>query len=189
MRNKIIDIIEENLSINKSLVNLAPKIEETAQLIIKTQKNNGKVLLCGNGGSAADAQHLAAELVVRFNRERKALAAIALATNGSIMTACANDFGYEAVFKRQVEALANAGDCFIAISTSGKSKSVIEAAEEAKKKGCLVVSLTGGTETKLSDLSDITLAVPASDTPRIQEAHILIGHIICELVEEAFSGE
>jgi D-sedoheptulose 7-phosphate isomerase len=145
--------------------------------------DHGKILLAGNGGSAADAQHLAAELVGRFKRERRGLPAIALTTDTSLLTAVANDYGYDQVFRRQVEALGRAGDVLIAISTSGNSPSVLEAVEAAAEQHLTTVALTGGTGGRLASRCDHAIVVPADDTARIQEAHILIGHVLCELVD------
>ncbi|MCX5706188.1 MAG: SIS domain-containing protein, partial [Candidatus Omnitrophica bacterium] len=139
----------------------------------------------GNGGSASDAQHIAAELVGRFRKERKGLAAISLTTNTSILTSLANDYGYDIVFARQIEALAEKFDLAIGISTSGKAKNVALGIKQAKKMGLKTIGLTGGDGGELAKLVDISLIVPSSVTARIQEAHITIGHIICELIEEA----
>lgn len=185
MKQTIIKALEDSSSLKRSLVELADKIEQAAQLVTNTYQKGGKVLLFGNGGSAADAQHLAAELVGRFYKNRGALPAIALTTNSSVITACSNDYSFDEVFKRQIQALAQANDCVIAITTSGKSPNVIEGVKEAKSKGCSVISLLGQAPSELISLSDVTIAVPSKDTPRIQEAHITIGHIICQLVEEA----
>jgi D-sedoheptulose 7-phosphate isomerase len=189
MKEAITKILDNSYSINRSLAGLAPRIEEAAQAIIKTYQKEGKILLFGNGGSAADAQHLAAELVSRFYKERAALPAIALTTNSSIITAISNDYSYEQIFARQIQALAKPGDCVIAITTSGKSPNVIEGVKEAKKGGCSCIGLIGGEPSELSSFSDIIIAVPSKDTPRIQEAHILIGHIICQLIEEKLFNE
>ena len=164
------------------------EIELIVNLIITTYKAGGKVVLFGNGGSAADAQHIASELVGRFKLQRQALPAIALSTNTSTLTAVANDCGYEAVFSRQVEALVNEKDVAIGISTSGNSSNVIEAVKIAKKKGAKTVGLTGGNGGKLAGVVDLALTVPSDNTPRIQEAHITIGHIVCELVEREMAG-
>lgn len=147
-----------------------------------------KILFCGNGGSAADAQHLAAELIGRFQKERRSLAAVALTTDTSILTAVANDYGYEEVFARQVEGLGRSGDVLIGISTSGNSKNVVKAVEKARDIGMHTIAFTGEGGGKLSSLCDITLAVPSKVTARIQEMHILVGHIICELVEENYGN-
>jgi len=144
------------------------------------------VILFGNGGSASDSQHIAAELVGRFKKDRTSLAAIALTTNTSILTSLANDYGYEIVFAKQVEALGQKDDIVIGISTSGKAKNVALAIKQAKKMGLKTVALTGGDGGELAKLADISLVVPSLITARIQEAHITIGHIACELVEEVF---
>lgn len=159
-----------------------------ASLFIECLNHGGKIIFMGNGGSAADAQHLAAELVGRFKRNRKPLAAIALSTDTSIITAVANDFGYDNVFLRQVEALAQKGDIAVVISTSGKSQNIIKAAEKAKSLGIKSVGFLGQGGSDLHNLVDIALAIPSDNTPSIQEMHISAGHIICEIVEDNFSG-
>ncbi|WP_298820224.1 D-sedoheptulose 7-phosphate isomerase [uncultured Chloroflexus sp.] len=148
-----------------------------------------RVFLCGNGGSAADAQHIAAELVGRFKKERRGLPAIALTTDTSIMTAVANDYGYEQVFARQIEALASAGDVLIGISTSGNSPNVVEAVKVARSIGVTTIGLTGGSGGTLKALCDETLIVPSDVTARIQEAHILVGHILCEMIDERLNAD
>lgn len=168
--------------IAKSQIN---KIESMVNLIVVAYKAGGKVLLFGNGGSAADAQHIASELVGQFMLKRQAFPAIALTTNTSILTAVANDYGYETVFSRQIEALVTEKDVVIGISTSGNSPNVVEAIETAKAKGAKTIGLTGGDGGELAQAVDLALIVPSDVTPRIQEAHITIGHIICELVEKA----
>ena len=152
----------------------------------KSMGKGGKILLCGNGGSAADAQHIAAELVVRLTSQnsRPAIAAQALTVDSSILTASANDFGFEFVFSRQIEALGNRDDTLIAISTSGNSNNVIEAVNMAHEKGLYVIGLLGGSGGKLEKLVDLPVIVPSSETARIQEAHALIGHILCDLAEQ-----
>lgn len=162
-------------------------IEAAAELLLATYRQGGKVLLCGNGGSAADCQHLAAEFVVRYETKRKAMAAIALTTDSSILTAHANDFNFDTVFSRQVEALGNARDCLIAISTSGNSQNVINAAVTARSLGMSVLALTGGSGGALAREATVAVIVPSGVTARIQEAHILIGHWWCGVIEEAFS--
>jgi len=164
-------------------------IAKIAEAIIAAYKQGNKVLLCGNGGSASDAQHIEGELVGRFKMERKALPAIAITANSSTMTAIANDYGYADVFKRAVEAHGKPGDILIAISTSGNSQNVILAVEEAKKQGMKVVGFLGGSGGKLEKLVDMALVAPSSDTPRIQECHILVGHILCDLIEKGVFGE
>lgn len=182
-----IDELEEHREMINQLASCNGVIEESAELLINTLKNGGKLLLCGNGGSAADCQHIAAEFVVRYEKERQALAAIALTTDTSILTAHTNDFGFETVFSRQVEAIANEKDCLIAISTSGKSKNILKAVEAAKLKGMAVVALTGGKGGELTKQATISIIVPSDVTARIQEAHILIGHWWCGAIEEALS--
>ncbi len=167
----------------------AAKIEGVAQLIIAAGRSGGKVVFFGNGGSAADAQHLAGELVAKFMLDRRALPALALTTNTSILTALGNDSGYETVFARQVEALVNRGDVAIGISTSGNSPNVIEAIKAARARGAATVGLTGGSGGMLAKTADIVIKVPSRSVPRIQEAHITIGHIICELVERDLARE
>jgi D-sedoheptulose 7-phosphate isomerase len=168
---------------------LAPLISDLAGRIIKCLEAGGKVLFFGNGGSAADAQHLAAEFVVRFRLNRKALPAIALTTDTSILTACGNDFGFDTIYARQIEALANKEDVVIGISTSGNSPNVIAALSAAKSKGSLTVTFTGQKSNKCSDIADLAFQAPSSVTARIQECHLLAGHIICELIDEHFAGK
>ncbi len=161
-----------------------------AGLIARRVAQGGKLMLCGNGGSAADCQHLAAELVGQMNgRRRPALAALALTTDTSALTAVGNDFGYEMVFQRQVEALGRRGDVLMAISTSGRSQNVLRAVSTAVRMGLETVALIGDAGGPLSDLADIAVRVPSSNTQRIQEAHIAIGHVICYLVERMLGGE
>lgn len=166
---------------------LAPRIEEAALLLRGVLQQGGKILVCGNGGSAADAQHFAAELVGRYLKEREALPAIALTTDTSILTAVANDYGYQYLFGRQIQALGRQGDALIVISTSGQSQNVMDAVGEAQRQGMYVVALTGGhgggTARALSVSRDIEIRIPSTETPRIQEAHIMILHILCELIE------
>ncbi len=156
-----------------------------AQRIAEAHRAGGRLILFGNGGSAADAQHIACELVGRFLEERRALDAIALGVNVPTLTAIGNDYGYNRVFERQLEAVAKPGDVVIGLSTSGNSPNILRAVKRAGKIGCTTVAMTGRTGGKLKDAADILLNVPSDDTPRIQESHILIGHIVCELVERA----
>lgn len=158
-------------------------IERSGELICSALRRGNKILLCGNGGSAADAQHIAAELVGRFELQRAAWPAIALTTDTSALTALSNDFGYEGVFSRQVEALSGSGDVLIAISTSGRSENIIRAVEQAKKRDCQTIALTGASGEPLSSLCDLSVRVPSVRTARVQEGHITIGHLWCELVE------
>ena len=162
---------------------LPKKLEECAECVEKALSEGHKVLFCGNGGSAADSQHLAAEFVGRFQKERKGLPAIALTVDTSILTAVANDYGYDTVFARQVQALGVPGDVLIGISTSGNSKNVLLAIKEAKAKGIICIGMTAEGGGKMANACDICLAVPAKVTARAQEMHILLGHILCELVD------
>lgn len=181
--------LEENVRVQQAIArNTLGKIEAMVDLILAAYRSGGKIILCGNGGSAADAQHLAAELVGRFKLERRALPAIALNTNTSILTALGNDYGYETVFSRQVEALVNKNDVVIGLSTSGNSPNVIKAIEAAKAKGAKTIGLTGGKGGLITKVADLAITVPSDNTPRIQEAHITIGHIVCELVERELAG-
>ncbi|NOT11228.1 MAG: D-sedoheptulose 7-phosphate isomerase [Methylococcaceae bacterium] len=181
--------LEEHQALIEKLRSCSDKIEAASAVLIETLRRGGKLLLCGNGGSAADCQHIAAEFVVRYELKRKALAAIALTTDTSILTAHANDFDFETVFSRQVEALANEKDCLIAISTSGKSKNILKAVQAANLKGMPVVVLTGCDGGELDRLATVSIIVPSNVTARIQEAHILIGHWWCGVVEQTFNEE
>lgn len=175
--NTSADVISRTLAGNRD------SIRRAAEMISDVLTAGGKVLLCGNGGSAADAQHFAAELVGRFLVERRALPALALTTNTSVITAVGNDHGFDQVFVRQVEALARTGDVLICLSTSGRSPNVVAAARRGRDFGLRVVSLTGADVDLLSPYSDVVVAVPSRDTPRIQEAHAVVGHAICQVVE------
>ena len=162
-------------------------LEIAARFCIDSLNQGGKILIFGNGGSAADAQHIAAELVGRYKVERKGLAAIALTTDTSALTAIGNDYGYDHVFDRQVEALANKGDIVIGISTGGSSANVISALALAKEIDCKTIGFSGRSGGEMNELCDVNLVVPAEDTPCIQEMHIVIGHTLCHLIEQAFS--
>lgn len=183
-------VLEELLShqeiINKVIEMLLLPIENGCKLITETVLNGNKLLVAGNGGSASDAQHIAAEFTGRYVKERKPLAAIALSTDTSALTAISNDYGFENVFSRQVEALALPGDLFIGISTSGNSANVLKAFESAKQKGCKTLGLSGRDGGKMNSLCDLNLIVPSDITARIQEMHILIGHIFCKAVDDLF---
>ena len=182
--------IEESCAVKRNFSSeLLEGIWELAERTVNTHREGKKVVLMGNGGSAADAQHIAAELVGKFRLQRKPLAAIALTTNTSILTAIANDFDYKEIFVRQVEALAQANDVVIVISTSGRSPNVIRAAESARAKGCYTAAWTGKSGGALVGCVDLLLAVPSEDTQRIQESHSLLGHMYCELVERILFGE
>src|ERR1700748_2285631 len=172
--------------IQKVVDSLTGNIESACEMIVNTLKNGNKGLVAGNGGSAADAQHIAAELSGRVVKERKALPGIALTTDTSAITAIANDYGYEHVFSRQVEALAQPGDLFIGISTSGNSEGVLNAFKGATKIGCKTLGLSGRDGGKMNGLCDLNIIVPSDVTARIQEMHILIGHILCKAVDDAF---
>lgn len=166
---------------------LRAKVAEVARAVIDALRAGGKVLLCGNGGSAADAQHIASELVGRFQRERRACAAIALTTDTSALTSVANDYGYPEVFRRQVEALGRKGDVLIAYSTSGNAENVLRAVDEAKELGIATVGMTGADGGKLAKAVDVAVHAPSNVTARIQECHAVIGHAVCDIVEEALS--
>lgn len=192
MLEYIIKEIKESIDIKLEIldnIQLLADIESAAVLCIDAYKKEKKVLIGGNGGSAADAQHIAGELVSRFYFDRPGLSAIALTTDTSILTAISNDYGYEKLFSRQIQANGVEGDVFIAISTSGNSQNMIEALKECKVKGIKTIGLTGKKKSKLEELSDLCIKVPSSCTPRIQESHIIIGHIICALIEKEIFGE
>jgi len=184
----VVKQIQESVYLKKRLQGEARTLVAIADQLIQALRKGKKVLLFGNGGSAADAQHIAAELSGKYTRHRDPLPAIALTTNTSSLTAIANDYGYEAVFARQLQALVAEGDIVIGISTSGNSPNVLLAMEEAKRRGAITIALTGQGG-KLKELADYVLSVPSTKTARIQEAHITIGHIICHLVEEEIFGE
>ena len=167
---------------------VAGSTAEAAAVIVRALRAGNKVLLCGNGGSAADAQHIAAELAGRLRMERRALPAVALTVNPSVLTAVANDYGYEAVFARQVEALGRPGDVLVGISTSGTSRSVVAALAAAHAAGLTTVGLMGKSGGAMKEHCDVAVLVPSSDTQRIQEAHIAVGHAVCELVERELFG-
>jgi D-sedoheptulose 7-phosphate isomerase len=179
--------LKEHQAVVSQLTLCIAEIEAAAGMLTDTLRQGGKILLCGNGGSAADCQHIAAEFVVRYEKKRRALAAIALTADSSILTAHANDFDFETVFSRQVEAIGNKNDCLIAISTSGNSRNILKAVETATLKGMRVIALTGGGGGQLINQATVSVIVPSAVTARIQEAHILIGHWWCGVVEEAFS--
>ena len=191
MKNYIKNYISDSYSIKEKILNQESFIEliaQAASIIKLAYDSQKKVLIAGNGGSAADAQHLATELVSKFMKDRPALNAIALTTNTSVLTAIANDYDFEDIFARQTQAYGNQGDVFIAISTSGNSKNVIKAIQEAKNKGLKIIGLTGSKDCAMDNLCDLTIKVPSENTPIIQEAHIMIGHIICALVENEIEG-
>ena len=189
MRETIQSQLKESAEVKiKTAELLSDKIAQAAEMIMDTYRKGGKVLLIGNGGSAADAQHIAAELVGHLNpkNNRRALPAMALTTNTSFLTSMGNDHGYEFVFERKLEAFARPEDLLIAITTSGTSSNILKAVEVARKRGTKVIGLTGKGGGKLKDMANLSIVVPSSDTQRIQEAHITIGHILCDLVEKEF---
>jgi D-sedoheptulose 7-phosphate isomerase len=188
MKDTIQNEIKEHIKTANLLHNLTDAIASSAQLCIDCLRNGGKILIFGNGGSAADAQHIAAELIGRYKTDRKALPAIALTTDTSVITSIANDFGYDHIFSRQVEALANSKDVVIGISTSGKSSNVIRALKLASKLNCNTIGFSGQDGGEMNKICDINILSPSMDTPRIQEMHILIGHSICHLIDQEFKA-
>ena len=188
MNDEIDHILQESIQTERALFEHATTIGQIAKRLIRALKEEHKILLCGNGGSAADAQHVAAELVGRFARERAAWPAIALTTNNSILTAIGNDCGFDRIFARQVEGLAGPGDVVVGISTSGNAANVIRAMRVARERGCVTIGFTGQDGGQLKEVVDLCLQVPSNSTPRIQEAHIVVWHIVCELVERELSA-
>jgi D-sedoheptulose 7-phosphate isomerase len=187
--NKIKSIISASIDTKKLILDdevFIGKIEEAVALITKSFQNGNKVLFCGNGGSAADAQHLAAEFSGRFYKDRDALPAEALHCNSSYITAVANDYSYDVIYSRMIKGIGNKGDVLIGLSTSGNSKNIVNAFKQAKENEMICIGFTGEKGGAMKEISDVLLNVPSSDTPRIQEAHIMLGHIICELVEENY---
>jgi len=167
--------------------NMKEDLEKASLMAVEVLKRGNKILLCGNGGSAADAQHIAAELTGRYKTERRGLPGIALTTDTSALTAIGNDYGYNRVFDRQTEALANKGDLLIGISTSGNSANIISALKLAKEMGCVTLGFSGRDGGKMNEVCDVNLVVPSDDTPRIQEMHILFGHTICQIIDDELS--
>ncbi len=189
MTKKIEDIIRASIEVKQQLVSneaMLNNLTKCVELIVTAFKNGNKVLFCGNGGSAADAQHLAAEFSGRFYTDRDALPAEALHVNTSYLTAVANDYSYDVVYSRLIQGIGKKGDVLVGLSTSGNSINIVKAFETAKQKGMSTIAFTGSTGGKMKSLSDYLLNVPSTDTPRIQESHILLGHIICQLVEEQY---
>lgn len=187
MKKYIKSYIEDSINTKKLILEdekIISKIEEISKIIIDAYKKDNKVITAGNGGSAADAQHIAAELVSKFLIERPPINAVALTTNTSVLTAIGNDYNNDFIFSRQVEAFGRKGDVFIAISTSGNSTNIINAIKEAKKQGIITVGFTGKKDCLMDELCDYIIKVPSDFTPVIQESHIMIGHIICALVEK-----
>lgn len=191
MDDRVLAHFRESVAVKKASETLAPQIEKAAQLILRSLLNDGKVLSCGNGGSAADAQHFSGELLGRFERERPGLPAIALTTDSSTLTAIANDYQYDDVFSKQVRALGQSGDVLLAISTSGDSENVLRAVTTAQSRGLTVVALVGrdgGTIAQSLNSEDVELRVPADRTCRIQEVHLLIIHCLCDLIDVGILG-
>lgn len=192
MKEKILQQIQNSIKLKQQLLEtpaVLSGIEKAASTIISAFRNKKKLLLAGNGGSAADAQHIAAEFINRFNFDRHGLPAIALTTDTSVLTSIGNDYSYDRIFARQLEALGNAGDVFIGISTSGNSRNLVEALKVCRKEKIETIGLTGSSGGLMKDLCDICIQVPSNETPRIQEVHSLIGHIICFIVEEELFGK
>ena len=192
MNPRIPKSIEESVAAKQAILNdqaFLGRIEAAAEIIAESLRHGGKIHFCGNGGSAADAQHLAAELSGRFYFDRPPLNAEALHCNTSYLTAVGNDYGYDLIFSRLLRGTAKAGDVIVGISTSGNSKNILKAFEVAKELGVKIIAMTGATGGAMKDFADILLNVPSTDTPRIQESHIMLGHIVCELVETAMFGK
>ena len=186
MNNRIKEVFQQSIAVKKSILDNATilsEIEKSVDVLVNAYKNNHRVLFCGNGGSAADAQHLAAEFSGRFYYDRPPLDAEALHVNTSYLTAVGNDYTFDEIYARLVRAKGAEGDVLVALSTSGNSPNILKAIEAAKEKGMLTIGLTGESGGKMAGMCDIILRVPSTDTPRVQESHITIGHIICELTE------
>jgi len=189
LRQQIITQLEESAAVKQqTILSAIEAIEAAATMLIECLRAGGKVLLCGNGGSAGDAQHIASELVLRLKLERPAIPALALTTDTSLLTAIGNDYKYDLVFVRQVEAFGRAGDILVAISTSGESENVIKAVEFATMEGIKTLALTGAKGGRLAGKVNLAIKVPSNNVQRIQECHITIGHILCELIETALFG-
>lgn len=191
MKGYIRDQLNQSQQVMSAILadsDLIAKVESAALACINTLNNNGKILLAGNGGSAADAQHIAGEFVSRFTIDRPGLPAIALTTDSSILTSIGNDYGFEKLFSRQVQAHGNSGDVFIAYSTSGKSPNILTALSVARDQGLITIGLTGNNGGLMTHLCDVLMNIPSEQTPKIQEGHLVIGHILCGLVENAIYG-
>lgn len=189
MDQKITDIIRASIAVKEKVLSderLLQTVSDITDALVQAFRDGNRVYFCGNGGSAADAQHLAAEFSGRFYTDRQALPAEALHCNTSYMTAVANDYSYDVVYARLIQGIANKGDVLVGLSTSGNSANILKAFEAARAKGVITVGFTGDTGGKMSSFSDHLINVPSKDTPRIQESHIMIGHIICQLVEEKY---
>ena len=192
MKNYIKDQVKKSYETKQDIYNneeLLNKIEEVSKLCVELYKNSKKTILAGNGGSAADAQHIAAEMVGRYGFDRPSLPSLALTTDTSALTAIGNDYGYDKVFSRQLEGMGQDGDLFIGISTSGNSENILNAFKSAKDKNIITVALTGRDGGEMARFADFALVVPSNSTPRIQESHILIGHIICDIIEKEIFGD
>ena len=192
MKNYIKDQIKKSFE-TKQLIyeneELLSNIEDVAKKCVELYRGDKKTILAGNGGSAADAQHIAAELVGRYGFDRPSIPSLALTTDTSNLTAIGNDYGYDKVFSRQLEGMGQEGDIFIGISTSGNSINIVQAFESAKKKGITTIALVGRDGGEMANIADISLIVPSDSTPRIQESHILIGHILCDIIEKEIFGD
>lgn len=186
MSDKISLELLEHIEVFNNLSNIKDEIDKIAMLCVKTLKNKNKILICGNGGSAADAQHFATEITTKFSRIRSALPAISLSTDTSALTAIGNDFGFEKIFSRQVEALGKKGDLLVSISTSGNSSNILEAITKAKNLKLNTLSLLGKDGGKAAKISDNSIIIPSNSTARVQEAHIFIIHYICKIIDEEF---
>ena len=183
------NIIRSSISVKEQVLEneqLLQTISQVSEVIVASLKNGGRIYFCGNGGSAADAQHLAAEFSGRFYTDRRALPAEALHCNTSYLTAVANDYSFDVVYARLIEGIGNKGDILVGLSTSGNSVNIIRAFEAAREKGIITVGFTGATGGQMKDITDFLINIPSRDTPRIQESHILLGHIVCQLVEEKY---
>lgn len=188
MKTIIENEFSEHLKVSQIIISLTDNVEIAAKFCINSLENDGKILIFGNGGSAADAQHIAAEMVGRYKEERKGLSAIALTTDTSVLTSIGNDYGYSHVFDRQLVSLANKDDIAIGISTGGNSTNVINALKCANELGCKTIGLSGRDGGEMNTICNINLVIPAEDTPRIQEMHILVGHTICHLIDQHFKN-
>ena len=189
---KIKDIIQASIDVKTKILaddKLLQTLNDCVTVMVKAFENGNKVLFCGNGGSASDAQHLAAEFSGRFYTDRDALPAEALHCNTSYLTAVANDYSYDVIYSRLIKGIGNAGDVLVGLSTSGNSTNIVNAFETAKEKGMITIAFTGASGGKLKSLSDYLINIPSDDTPRIQESHITVGHIICQFVEEIYFAE
>ena len=192
MKNYIEDQLKQSHTVISAILedqSLKQALSKAIDACIGSLKSGGKILLAGNGGSAADAQHIAGELVSRFAFDRPGLAAVALTTDTSILTAVGNDYGYEMLFSRQIQALGRKGDVFVAYSTSGKSPNILKALQTAKELGLITIGLTGNRNGPMNAMCDHVLAMPSADTPKIQEGHLIMGHILCGAIEEALFGK